>query len=204
MSPLAFLTLLGQLDLTRPIQTGSEEWKTRLDSLLAKAIKDFFPDGIANELPCESRKICITDMLAFKSILHRTLSTVPALAPHTRETLSAVLRSSAEAAVKQCTGGESKRQCGFYWSEGVFVKPNTTGVGETMGVLSAVQGLLALDLEGKTAVGGGNGSTGGAAGGGAGGAGGAGKTDKPNGAVAKGVEGMAWMVMAGAVGVMVL
>jgi len=189
-----------ELDLTCPAQTGSETWKTRLDSLLAKAIKDFFPDGIANELPCESGKICTTDMLAFKSILHRELSAVPALAPHTRETLRAVLRSSAEAAVKQCTGGDSKRQCGFYWGEGVFVKPGTSGVGETMNVLSAVQGLLALDLEGKQAVGGGNGSTGG----GAGGAGGAGKAGEPNGAAVKGVKGMAWMVMAGAVGVMIM
>lgn len=194
-----------EAELTRPTQTGSEEWKTRLDGLLTKAIKDFFPDGIAFELPCESRKsLCTTDMLALKSILLRELSTVPAIAPYTRETIRTVLRTTAEAAVKQCTGGDSKRQCGFYWSEGVFVKPNTTGAGETMGVLSAVQGLLAVDLDGqKAAVGGGNGSTGDAAGG-AGGAGGAGNTDKPNGAVAKGAEGMAWMAMAGAVGVMLM
>ncbi|KAK1834097.1 putative glycosyl hydrolase [Podospora conica] len=188
--------------------TGSATWKNRLDGLLAHTLKNFFPDGVAVERACETGPTCTTDMFAFKGILHRELSLVPALAPYTRDALAPVLRSSAEAAVKQCTGGDSKRQCGFYWSDGEFVKPDTTGVGETMSVLSAVQGLLALEMEGKAAVGGGGNGNGsaaggsGAAGGGAGGA--AGKTGDPNGAAQKGVKGMVWMVMAGAVGAMVM
>ena len=137
-------------------------------------------------------------MLSFKAILHRELSRVPALAPHTRDAIAPVLRKSAEAAVKQCTGGASKRQCGFFWSEGTFVEPKTTGVGETMSVLSAVQGLLAL--EDKAAAGGAGGSKGN---GGAAGGADAGKKE-PNGAAAGGAQGLAWMVVVGAVGALVM
>jgi len=125
----------------------------------------------------------------------------------TAATLKPVLRTSAEAALRQCTGGDAKRQYGFYWSEGVFVKPSSTGVGETMSVLSAVQGLLAVELEGKKAVGTGNGGgSGGGAGGGTGG-GGAGKTAEPNSTAAatgKSVEGIMWMAIASDLGAMVM
>jgi len=84
-------------------------------------------------------------MLSFKGYVHRWLSVVTQLAPYTRDKILPTLRKSAEAAVKQCTGGESGRACGFYWSGGSYVDPavdKTTGAGEAMNVLAAVSALL--------------------------------------------------------------
>jgi len=84
-------------------------------------------------------------MISFKGYVHRWLSVVTQIAPFTREKILPVLRDSTAAAVKQCTGGDSGRTCGFYWSEGVYVDPSvdqTSGAGEAMNVLAAVSSLL--------------------------------------------------------------
>lgn len=84
-------------------------------------------------------------MLTFKGYVHRWLTVVTQLVPSLRDKILPVLRTSTEAAIKQCTGGESGRVCGFYWSSGQFVDPavdDTTGAGEAMNVLAAVSSLL--------------------------------------------------------------
>ncbi|KAK2611979.1 hypothetical protein QQS21_001944 [Conoideocrella luteorostrata] len=128
--------------------TKDEKWKSRLDSLLNALLKTFFPKNIAVELPCErdnGRGTCTPDMLAYKGFVHRWLAVVTQLAPHTKDKIFRILKASAEAAIRQCTGGKSGRQCGFYWSYGKFVDPGadkTTGAGENMDVLAAVMSLL--------------------------------------------------------------
>lgn len=47
----------------------------------------------------------------------------------------------------QCTGGKSGRKCGFYWSKGEYVEPDSSGVGEQMGVLAAVSNLLISGMD---------------------------------------------------------
>ncbi|KAL7815206.1 family 76 glycoside hydrolase [Trichoderma gracile] len=126
---------------------GSEVWKYRVDRLLDALLDRFFPDGVAFEAACEPRQgACSTDMLSFKGYVHRWLSVVTQIAPHTRSKILPILRKSTEAAVKQCTGGESGRRCGFYWSSGKFFEPttvdHTSGAGEAMNVLAAVSSLL--------------------------------------------------------------
>jgi len=125
---------------------GSTTWKNRVDNLLTGILRDFFGTGVAFEIPCEGRQgACTADMLSFKGYVHRWLSTVTKVAPYTREKILPILRNSTEAAVRQCTGGETGRKCGFYWSEGVFVDPavdKTSGAGEQMNVLAAVSSLL--------------------------------------------------------------
>lgn len=124
---------------------GEEKWKTRIDNLLEAYFRNNFKDGIAIEPNCEFHHTCSTDMLTFKGFAHRWLSVVTQIAPYTREKILPKLRSSAEAAVNQCTGGETGRVCGFYWYEGKFVDPaidQTTGAGEAMSVLAAVSSLL--------------------------------------------------------------
>lgn len=84
-------------------------------------------------------------MLSFKGYIHRWLSVVTQVAPHTKNKILPILRKSTEAAVKQCTGGDSGRRCGFYWSSGKFIDPavdHTSGAGEAMNVLAAVSSLL--------------------------------------------------------------
>ncbi|KAH7145592.1 glycoside hydrolase [Dactylonectria estremocensis] len=129
---------------------GSEVWKDRVDNLLSSILTHFFPEDIAYEVPCEGRQgACSTDMLSFKGYVHRWLSVVTQVAPHTKDIILPVLETSAKAAVAQCTGGESGRVCGFYWSSGEFVDPavdETSGAGEAMSVLAAVSSLLIGDV----------------------------------------------------------
>ena len=134
-------------DTLRESQTeGEQGWKDKVQSLLDSTLRDFFPNNTAYEVACESRYgACSADMLSFKGYVHRWLSVVAQIAPFTTETITAVLRTSAQAAVNQCTGGATGRQCGFYWSSGQFVDPSvdaTSGAGEQMNVLAAVSSLL--------------------------------------------------------------
>lgn len=92
---------------------------------------------------------CTTDMLSFKGYLHRWMTSMTLIAPFTAETVLPVLRTSAEAAARQCTGGDSGTQCGFSWSSGVF--DGSVGAGQEMNVLGAVSSLL-VDSETKQLV----------------------------------------------------
>lgn len=115
-------------------------------------MKNFFPDGVAYEVPCEyTTGACTADMLTFKGYMHRWLAQVTQLVPETKTKILPTLRKSTEAAVKQCTGGGSQRQCGFYWTSGQFKDPavdKTSGAGEVMNVLSAVSTLLTEQVSG--------------------------------------------------------
>ncbi|POR32203.1 Mannan endo-1,6-alpha-mannosidase DCW1 [Tolypocladium paradoxum] len=131
---------------------GDQKWKERVEKLADSLLSNFFPDGVAYEVPCEGRKgACSPDMLSFKGYVHRWLATATLVAPFARDKILPVLRKSAEAAVMQCTGGSSGRACGFYWSEGVYVDPSvdkTSGAGEAMSVLAAVSSLLINEAKG--------------------------------------------------------
>ncbi|KAH6874760.1 glycoside hydrolase [Thelonectria olida] len=119
---------------------GAQKWKDRLDNLLNATLNTFFPDNIAYEIACEDHDTCTTDMFSFKGYVHRWLSVTAKLAPHTSTTILPVLATSAEAAIKQCTGGDNGRTCGFKWKSGVF--DGKIGVGQQMNVLAAVSSLL--------------------------------------------------------------
>jgi mannan endo-1,6-alpha-mannosidase len=51
-----------------------------------------------------------------------------------------VLKTSAQAAVNQCTGGDNGRFCGFRWTSGVF--DGRVGACQQMSVLAALISLL--------------------------------------------------------------
>ncbi|KAK2592304.1 hypothetical protein QQS21_009994 [Conoideocrella luteorostrata] len=127
---------------------GEERWKSRLDSLLDNIFKTFFHKGAAFEVACEQdngQGTCNRDMNMYKGFLHRWLAVTSQVAPYTQDKILPMLRKSAETAVKQCTGGESGRQCGLYWTFGRYVDPavaGTSGAGEVMNVLAAVSALL--------------------------------------------------------------
>jgi len=121
---------------------GSALWKDRLDNLLSATISVFFPNGIANEVACEPQLIhCTIDMLSYKAYLIRWLAASTKLAPYITDTVTAVIKSSAAAAVKQCVGGPNGRSCGLQWSKG-GVWDGTIGLGQTMAALEAVQSNL--------------------------------------------------------------
>ncbi|SPO01550.1 probable DFG5 protein [Cephalotrichum gorgonifer] len=121
--------------------TESQVWKDRLNGLLDRSLKVFFrDDGVAYEPSCEPGYTCTTDMYSFKGYLHRWLAQTSLVAPFTADRIQPILRSSTEAAVKQCTGGDNGRECGFAWSSGKF--DGKIGAGQQMSVLAAVTTLL--------------------------------------------------------------
>ncbi|KAJ2896574.1 hypothetical protein MKZ38_005430 [Zalerion maritima] len=129
--------------------TGDEKWKTRLDGLTERTLTYFFErkgsEGIMFEASCEEAgqngaSTCNTDMLSFKGYLHRWLADAIKLAPHLRSTVYPALVSSAQAAVKQCTGGSNGRMCGFHWASGTW--DGNVGAGQQMNVLGALTSLL--------------------------------------------------------------
>jgi mannan endo-1,6-alpha-mannosidase len=112
-------------------------------------LSTFFYDNIAVEPSCEDYNTCTTDMLSFKGYMARWYSTVTKLAPFTADSILPVLKQSAQAAVNQCTGGTTGRQCGFKWASGKF--DGSVGAGQTMNVLGAVSSLLIADVGGPVA-----------------------------------------------------
>ncbi|CAK7565464.1 MAG: hypothetical protein SEPTF4163_003381 [Sporothrix epigloea] len=126
--------------------TEEARWQSRVEGLLNRTIEIFFPDGIAYELACESHMSCTTDMLSYKGYLHRWMATTAQIAPYTHSRIMAVLKTSTQAAINQCTGGNDGRTCGFQWSSGVF--GGSVGAGQTMNVLGAVSSLLIDETHG--------------------------------------------------------
>lgn len=115
-------------------------WKQRVEKLVDHGLQTFFVRDIAYEPSCEGVGTCSTDMLSFKGYLHRWYSTMTVIAPFTAEKVLPVLKTSAQAAIKQCTGGALGRQCGFKWDTGVY--DGRTGAGQEMNVVGAVSSLL--------------------------------------------------------------
>ncbi|KAI0376910.1 glycoside hydrolase family 76 protein [Hypomontagnella monticulosa] len=122
----------------------SKDWEDRINGLLDGMERVFFVNGTLYEPSCEAG-VCTTDMLSFKGYVHRWLAVVTQVAPFTRDRIMRLLRSSAQEAVKQCTGGDNGRQCGFHWSTGVY--DGKTGAGQQMNVLGALSSLLVQEAK---------------------------------------------------------
>lgn len=108
-----------------------------MDSLLNSTLDTFFPGGIAYEVACEPRLTCSPDMFSFKAYLTRWLAQTTQIAPFTKDTIMPVLKTSAVAAAKQCSGGSNGRMCGLSWSKGTDWD-GTQGVGQQMAAMSVI------------------------------------------------------------------
>ncbi|KAF4976220.1 hypothetical protein FZEAL_7083 [Fusarium zealandicum] len=125
--------------------TESEVWKNRLDKLLEGA-KIFFtgPErNIMTEVACEPVKLCNLDQKSFKAYLSRWLAVTTQWAPHTHDIIMPLLRTSAVAATKICTGGSNKRMCGLYWNKDKF--EGDVSVGQQMAALEVTLSCLIKD-----------------------------------------------------------
>ncbi|KAK6824586.1 glycoside hydrolase family 76 protein [Apiospora arundinis] len=160
-------------------QTNSDEtWKKRIDGLLDRTLKFFFPDGVAKEVACERNGQCIIDMKMYKGMLHRALGKTMQLAPYTKDKILPVLKTSAAAAVKTCTEGQNQRLCSAYWAEDSDVEAGAKdGAAAQLAVLNALNSVLMANPQS-----GGNGSSpAGGSGSNAGGNGQEGSTDATGG-----------------------
>jgi mannan endo-1,6-alpha-mannosidase len=123
--------------------TESEVWKARVDGHLKNTQAVFFNNSIAHEQACESVGLCDTDQQSFKGYLMRWLAGTTQMAPYTFDTISPLIKASASAAAKSCTGspdagfnGIPGTACGTRWDTGSF--DGDVGVGQQMNALSAI------------------------------------------------------------------
>lgn len=111
----------------------------------------FFPKGIGYEVACEAALVhCTIDMLSYKAYLIRWLAASTKVAPFITDAVVAVIKSSAAAAALQCSGSPADhpngRMCGLSWSKGA-AWDGTSGVGQQMAALEAVQSNLILEAK---------------------------------------------------------
>lgn len=129
-----------------------EKWRTRTQGLLDQLFKKFFPaelgegkpwnENIMVEISCEPRdkNNCNNDQTSFKAYTSRWLAFTTQLAPFTKDFIMPKLRSSAEGAGKQCSGGNSGDWCGRNWNSEVW--DGYQGIGEQMSALAVIQATL--------------------------------------------------------------
>ncbi|KAF2215156.1 glycoside hydrolase family 76 protein [Cercospora zeae-maydis SCOH1-5] len=113
------------------------KWRTRTEGLLLGTIPIFFKNRTMIEIACEPGANCNIDQQTFKAYLSRWMAASVKVAPWTHDTIMPLLRTSALAAAKSCTGGDDGTTCGTDWLEGVW--DGAFGVGQQMNALEVIQ-----------------------------------------------------------------
>ncbi|SMQ45687.1 unnamed protein product [Zymoseptoria tritici ST99CH_3D7] len=126
-------------------QTEGEEqakWERHARGLLEAAQRTFFYEDsqIMFEVACEPSANCNVDQTSFKAYLSRWMTASTKVAPWMYEIVMPLMRTSAQAAAAQCTGGETGTKCGTRWYEGGY--DGTYGVGQQMNALEVIQSNL--------------------------------------------------------------
>ena len=103
-------------------------------------------NNVMYESACEPTDNCDTDQLSFKAYLSRWMAATTKVAPFTTDFSMAKIRTSAEAAAAQCTGGARGTTCGEKWTlngtyDGIY------GVGQQMSALEVIQSNLITRVE---------------------------------------------------------
>ncbi|KAK2760001.1 hydrolase 76 protein [Arachnomyces sp. PD_36] len=133
------------MNFTNLSQTeGDETWKARVQGIV-DGLSFFYtnkenPDVMV-ETSCENARTCETDQKSFKAYLTRWMASATQVAPFITDQIMPKLEASAMAAAQQCSGGETGQSCGMRWQDGPKWD-GTTGVGEQMAALEAIQSLL--------------------------------------------------------------
>lgn len=125
------------------VTDGAASWKQRVSGMLTETTATFFNQSIMFEQACEGVALCDIDQQSFKGYLARWMSGTSQMAPFTYEAINPLLKTSASAAAKACSGspdvgfnGIPGTACGFRWTDGKF--DGSVGVGQQMNALSAV------------------------------------------------------------------
>ncbi|KAI9154960.1 Mannan endo-1,6-alpha-mannosidase [Paramyrothecium foliicola] len=123
---------------------GSDTWRERVSLLTDILLSKFFSkDGILEESFCEP-EVCNLDLITMRSFTARTLTHIVELAPFLGDKINPVIKTSGEAAAKQCTRTDSDEPCGFVWTTDKYLVSKSSGVGEQMNALAAISNLLSL------------------------------------------------------------
>lgn len=99
------------------------------------------------EVACEPSGNCNLDQQSFKAYLSRWMAATIKVAPWTHDTIMPLLRTSAAAAAKICSGGGVEdATCGSKWFTGTY--DGSKGVGQQMSALEVIQSMLIDQVDG--------------------------------------------------------
>jgi mannan endo-1,6-alpha-mannosidase len=136
--------LPSKLHILTYSQTGDVKWQDRTEKLLATLSRNFFVNGTMREgceNPVGTQQGCNQDQKSFKAYLSRWLTITSQMVPSTAANITALLRSSAKSAARQCVGGPRGTSCGIQWDkDGRW--DGTTGVGQEMSALEVILGTM--------------------------------------------------------------
>lgn len=107
--------------------------------------------------PCEASGKCNVDQRSFKAYLTRCLAATAALVPYLHDSIIKEIRTSALAAAKTCTAGNTGTNCGLRWTLGN--NDGSLGVGEQMAALEIFQSNLVDSAKGWVSAAKGTGSS---------------------------------------------
>ena len=144
---------LGQTHADSKQTNTNATWKDRTNDLLSSMSVFFTGEndthdtsagpGIMVEVACEPVESCGTVESHFKGLTAQWMGEAIQVAPFTKDKILGYLRSSAEGAAKQCSGGHNGTTCGTQWTKSKY--DGRTGLGQELNALSVFLANLAVD-----------------------------------------------------------
>ncbi|KAE8386170.1 glycoside hydrolase [Aspergillus alliaceus] len=131
--------LLGGAAYMYNFTDGDPKWLDAVNGLLNVTLRLFFPPQynkgmVLSEVSCEPIGTCNRDQMCFKGLLSIWLANTATIVPSTAERIIPRLQGSAEAAARQCSGGEDGTACGVQWYQNKWDGKN--GIESQMSALS--------------------------------------------------------------------
>ena len=123
-------------------QTEDAKWKNRTQKILDSSSVFFAkdPPNVMYERACETVDTCKVDQRSFKGYLARWMAATTQMAPFTYDQVMPMLKATAQAAAKTCTGGDEETTCGMKWTDQKW--DETEDFGQQMAVLEVVQSTM--------------------------------------------------------------
>ena len=122
---------------------GTQKWKDGIDGLVGTSAQ-FYPTSVGgnilSEITCESIEKCDRNQITFKAYFASWLAFMTTIVPETSDLVMPKLQTSAEAAVKTCTGLSDGSHCGIKWYTQTW--DGTDGLEQQMAVLGVLNAIL--------------------------------------------------------------
>ncbi|KAJ5133036.1 hypothetical protein N7448_007194 [Penicillium atrosanguineum] len=122
---------------------GTQKWKDGIDGLVGTS-DQFYPTkvggNILSEITCESIEKCDRNQITFKAYFTSWLAFMTTIVPGASDLVMPKLQTSAEAAVKTCTGLSDGTHCGIKWYTQTW--DGSDGLEQQMAVLGVLNAIL--------------------------------------------------------------